>query len=389
MKMVAWVTYKAGDDLPALGGSGPAYRLRTTVDAAAVSRLAQVFGLTGTPTSQDGYWTLETDAGTLQAYPDGGGTWWYSSAADQAVGTDGVSTGSGSASTSSSSCAADGKCIDPVPPIVPTPVCPPNAVCAIDPEPFVPPADLPSEAEARAIALDLLRRTGADVDHAKVTVDGPYDSWYITIDPEVDGLPVSGFSASVGVGPKGEIVSASGTLAQPERLGDYPVLDTRATVDRLNAETAGYASRGAEDTPSSVEGTAVAPGGAIEPSPPDPTVLCVTSDDAAKAAASDGAADLTCPTEPYVEPKPVEVTLHGAERILVMVYANDDSPDAYLVPGYRFTGDEDTVLDQAAVDDDSLLPPPVQTDAKSEPNGKSEPAGQPQPAVAPSVGEAK
>lgn len=431
MKMAAWVTYVAGDDLPVLGGSGPAYRLHGTVDEAVVRRLAGVFGLEGTPTEQDGYWTLETDAGMLQAYPGGGGTWWYSSVTGPRAVTD-VATSSGGGTAES--CAAD-KCIDPVPLDPPVSDCPPDADCA-QPEPFVPPADLPSKDEARTIALDLLRKVDADVDHAKVTVDGPYDSWYVTVEPAVDGATVSGYSFSVSVGPKGAILAAGGSLAKPERLGDYPVLDTRATIDRLNAETAGYAT-GAEDSPLVMQDTVpgdeatttiivdegagsgrcetlTLPDGTTEEQCSEPAPYpCLAPQ---TAVADDGtttemtpppdlpstAVDSVPPTGaaypidcgPYVEPEPVEITLHGAERILVMVYANDNSGDAYLVPGYRFTGDQDTVLDQPAVDDDSLLPPPVVPDGREpslpDPGGtKSTPAEPPVSAVATSVGEPK
>jgi hypothetical protein len=122
------------------------------------------------------------------------------------------------------------------------PDCPPDSKCVapqpVEPAPQpptpTPPADLPAKDEARKIALDLLAATGMDVDGAKVTVDGPYDAWYVTVEPVLDGVPVAGWVASAGVGSKGVITSASGTLAAPERLGDYPLLDTRAAIARFN-----------------------------------------------------------------------------------------------------------------------------------------------------------
>ncbi len=59
------------------------------------------------------------------------------------------------------------------------------------------------------------------------------------------------------------------------------------------------------------------------------------------------------PTEPM---EPQEVVLHEAERILVLIGANDGSGDAYLVPGYRMRGGDEWVVDVPAVDDESLLP---------------------------------
>lgn len=43
--MLAWVTYVPGDDLPALGGEAPAYKLSGTVDEAQVRALADALGL--------------------------------------------------------------------------------------------------------------------------------------------------------------------------------------------------------------------------------------------------------------------------------------------------------------------------------------------------------
>ena len=54
--------------------------------------------------------------------------------------------------------------------------------------------------------------------------------------------------------------------------------------------------------------------------------------------------------------EPQEVVLHEAERILVLIGANDGSGDAYLVPGYRMRGGDEWVVDVPAVDDESLLP---------------------------------
>jgi hypothetical protein len=181
-------------------------------------------------------------------------------------------------------------------------------------------------------------------------------------------MVASGLSSSVQVGPKGVIVGAGGTLARPERLGDYPVLDTHKAIDRLNAQMIVPMGRPEVLTAegSAAEGSAAADDVAPTPAEADPTV---PSDQP------------LLPTEPYVPPEPQTIVLHGAERILLLVPASDGSTDAYLVPGYRFTGDEETVMDQIAVDDASLVPPtPVPTAVPDQP--------QVDPAV-PAVGETK
>jgi len=291
---LAYVRYVAGDDLPTLGGEAPAYRLAGSVDEARVRQLADALGLDGEVTHEGDVWRMASDDAVLEVVDDGGAAWWYSQQPDGAV----SSSGGGSAGcepgpavdcsftevgeavppTTTIVCgeAADPECptedcaaADCVEPVEPQKECPPDGICTeptpdgecprdadcsvepcapnadgdcprILPAPIepVPAADLPSEDEARAIALDLLAATGADVDDAKVTIDGPYEAWYVNVEHAIDGVPVSGWFSSVGVGPQGEILHANGILAETERLGDYPLLDTRAAIDRLNDQQA-------------------------------------------------------------------------------------------------------------------------------------------------------
>lgn len=277
---LAWVTYKAGDGLPELGGEATAYRLDGRVDEASVRALATALDLQGDPARDGGIWRMTAGDAVLEVYEDNGASWWYS-ANQGAVSSGGGSAGcdpeattceataTGSAQgattvpgqecgTEGASCASDpssgecppgAECVEPPrPPEAPCATdadcgtvtsCPPDTRCAV-PDPIVSPADLPSKAEARQVALRLLAATGLDLADAKVTVDGPYDAWYVNVEPVVDGLPVSGWVASVSVGSKGAIVNASGTLASLERLGDYPLIDTRAAIDRLNEMQGGF-----------------------------------------------------------------------------------------------------------------------------------------------------
>ena len=409
MRIGGWVTYVAGDDLPALGGVGPAYRLSGTVDEARVRTLADALELAGDPVHEAGYWHLRTDDAVLEVYDDGGGYWWYgiqqrevpaqgggspgcepgpavdcgvaSEAGavppEAAVAPDGpVTTIVQRDATASGSCTAyeakDGTTVEEC--VSGDEPCPPDASCTLPApiEPPPPPADLPSEDEAREVALDLLRSTGMDVADAKVTVDGPYDAWYVSVEPKLDGLPVSGWAASVSVGSKGAITSASGTLATPELLGDYPLIDTKAAIDRLNEQqqafddviplgAPGRASSSGEETTLEV------------PASPPPTIVeCTTGPDGAESCSGTGGdgcfayppdadADLdgpttTYPCRPYAEPEPVEVVLHEAERVLVQLPSFDGTGDSYLLSGYRFTGDDGHIAEVAAVDDESLAP---------------------------------
>lgn len=366
MAMAAWVHYVAGDDLPLLGGDGPAYRVSGSIDKAALRRVAEALGMEGEPTERDGLWHLESGGATLEAYEGGGGTWWYTSAS--LARPDGSSS-SGGGSAGSPGCAPDAtECVTTSDPgdgaVVPTttvldpdqPVsdtdCPVDTKCAYpEPEPFRPPADLPTKDEATTIATDLLRSTGAAVDDATVIVDGPYDAWYVSIEPKVEGLPVSQMVFTAAVGPKGEILSAAGVINTAERVGDYPTLDTRAAIDRLNE--GGYYGGGreamAEDL--AVQDTVTMETTATEGmAAEDPSTTLASPE---TAIACDPAADCVDSGQPT---EPTEIVLHEAERVLVLVYANDDSTDVYLVPGYRFRGDDEVVVDVPSVDDESLLP---------------------------------
>lgn len=436
MSMAAWVTYVAGEDLPALGGEAPAYRVTGSIDETNVRALADALGMDGEPTEQDGYWHLEAGDATLDVYPGTGGAWSYwveqGTRLDVGSGSTGSSTGSAGcadgattcttivtepADTPVADCAPGTKCVEPTPVTtspcppdamctLPVEECPPNADCAI-PEPVqtTVPIDLPSEDEARRIALDLLTSTGMDVADAKVTVDGPYDAWYVNVEPTVDGTPVSGWYASVSVGSQGTVLNANGILTGAERLGDYPVLDTTAAIDRLNAQQGDWqaypldedlsarsgpvstsvsasASAGAssEDSAASAPAagtsqsetiaTSVEP---VEPSckeQPDGREICepVTTvpgecvpivpgqtPDGEVPAIAQCAEPMPMP-EPVPEPEPIEVVLTEAERILVLLPAIDDSGDSYLVPGYRLGAEDGTSVDVAAVADESLAP---------------------------------
>ena len=351
--MLAWVTYAAGDDLPVLGGEAPAYRLTGNVGEAEVRALADALGVDGDLVHEGPAWKVAGDGGTLEVYEGGGAPWWYSSTGGGPVAGSGSSAGSAgrgvacpevsddgavdcdvatvttyptcTASDGPSECVTDecprnAECAAPPT----TLVCPPDTYCdcytpeggivgceyleppadadctvhadGYDPcpddttDPPAPPADLPSEDEARAIALELLEATGIDPEGAEVTVDGPYDAWYVTVEPRIDGVP-SGLVATASVGSEGQVTNAGGYLGTPERLGDYPVLDTRAAIDRANARQGeGSAYRGGVAMDTAV-GSAEAPAG------DDPvTTAAAVKDRPAECEACDGNGERTVST---------------------------------------------------------------------------------------------
>jgi len=440
--LMAWVTYVAGDGLPAQGGEAAAYRLAGSVDEGRVRALAEALGVDGAIEDTGESWLVTDGRATLEAVDDGGAAWWYSTTAMDV----GVSSGGGTAGCepgpaadctlaetgqavptttivcgatkadpatpecATASCPGSADCIEPA---LPDEQCPPNALCT-EPAPMPtlpdPAAGLPSEEEARSIALDLLAATGADVDAARVTVDGSYDAWYVSVEHTLDGVPVSGWSATVAVGPGGEVLHANGMLAQPERLGDYPLVDARAAIDRLNEQQSAVFEGGWSPYPGAAGDTATADAAVGAPVtapcdpqlPPeeldrclaaggyaipttsvpnpcpddtaaieeDPASRCVdpqcmpgsvpvTTTVPGEAPVTTLAPIPTCDPvppvepEPIPEPEPLEVVLTTAEPVLVLTV---DPEGAYLVPGYRFGNEDGHQVDVAAVADDHLAP---------------------------------
>lgn len=376
MSMRANVVYVAGPDLPELGGEATAYRLRGEADEATVQRIADALGLAGTPEREGTVWRVTDGQHTLEVNPGMGSSWWYgdTSATKSSVMVDDGAAREGAAG-----------CIEPVAP---------DGATASDDYQCVPVTtiptvakDLPSEADARRIALDLLEATGLDTADAVVTIDGPYEGWYVNVEATIGGLS-TGLHSSVTVGPKGAIQWASGTIAEADDLGSYPLVDTAEAIDRLNEGFGGFAgwSYGygyAEDSVTTSEGSAsvgatepaVAPATdpAVDPGQPttDPGCIALADDSVACQTGVDCSAPTTIVGRelsredaasscggfaPYEPSEPVEVVLNDATPILMLVGATDGSNDGYLVPGYRFSGADGVVVDQMALTDGALAP---------------------------------
>lgn len=442
------VTYIAGDDLPALGGSAPVMRVDGSVTEARIREIADALGLSGEvkrePVVEKGVeqWTVrDEDAGrVLEVWVGGGFASWSYSRIFGDVEPGAASGGSGSTGSGSSSSSGgtddtvSGDVEEPVSSDAEEPVSSdaeePARVttvpCAVSPDgadgktvescegpPVERPSDLPTQDEARTIALDLLERAGFDVGGADVRVDDQFTSWIVTAEPRVDGYRTLGLGQSVNVGPKGAIEYAGGSLASVETLGDYPMIDTRAAIERLNAGDygGGRAAMGdvAVDT-GTATGTATgddsvgAPAQSDEPvstdvppdsgsttttavgTDPDASSGCKVQPDGREICEDPGVIEpeptpLPEPVpepEPIPEPEPVDVTLTKAEVVLSLMSTWDGSA-VYLVPSYEFEGadpdgnvHEPTVI---AIDDEFLQPPSSSTvtTAAGSGGGQSEP----------------
>lgn len=361
MTMLAPFRYVAGDDLPELGGDGPAYRLADEVDLDRLREVAAVLGVDGEVEELDrgsGTWQIEgADGSTVGASAYGGGQWWYAKAAAPAAASESTASGSAGCPDDLDARACEERLLrereaaavggEVAPTVAP---CPPEAgegICDLPPlGPPQPRPDLPSREDAEHAARDLFRALGVDVRDAEVTVDGPGDAWYVTFEPRVDGWRASGYALVASVGTGGQITSAGGVLSDPDELGRYPMLGTRAALERFEEQVAGWSAHG--------EGVA------------DVALDCAAAS-AAPSAPTDEVLDADDPPAVGVEERcapvpqePVEVVLHDAEAILMLVPSFEDDRSSYLVPGYRMRGDDGQWVDVLAVDDGSLVPAPVE-----------------------------
>jgi hypothetical protein len=457
-------TYVPGDGLPDGGGREPAYRLPTSVDEGAVREIAAALGIDAAPTEQDGAWHATAGDMALDVYGPGGSWSAYRNVAEPApagAGAEGgttattvapdtpVSDDSAVAPGTAAGSASGGGCIERdgvtecTAQTQAEQPCPddPRALCP-EPRPFAPPqpperpADLPSEDEARDIALDLLGAAGTDVEGADVQVTDATIQWTVTVEPRVGGLPAPGLAAYVAVGAGGRVDSASGDVGPPEELGDYDLIDTRAALERLNDGSWGYRTMGTAAVDSAVAQTetndATASAGAagpVNPLPPESSAGGGSSGSpgspgaagggstggggaggsdpsegatAAPAEEPPGSAPTTGTTPPTAidggpsiapgeptpggpplapepAPEPVEVPVTDAEVVLVSVPSWDDT-GTYLVPGYRFTADDGSDPMVPAVSDDVLEPPPGEGEDPGGPGpGGDDPVPLPQP----------
>lgn len=380
------VEYRVHGPLPALAATAPAYRLGSTAPVVEVARLAAALGLDGEVGEEDGAWVVRDAARRLRVERLPGLPWSLGTAcpeapvrsdaavtsgaaADAAVTSEaaadvscGVAAGgsSGSAGGVAPSAAAcdGGTCVSPpVPADLPAPVpVPPGTAVAVDckapgaacsapavPPPGPPveeparPAGLPPRPEAEHLARDAFTRMGVGLDG--FAMDDGWSTWEATVRARLDGVPVMGLGAGLGIGTGGTIVHGYGFLALPERIGEYPLVGTDAGLRRLRegsgpgprplgavADPAvGQIPQGAEPA---VDLPAPDQGGAAAPCPP-------ACDVPQPAVAVDGCPE-TAACDVFPPPTPVVHTVTGAHLVLVHL-------DAVLVPAYVFElegGDE-------------------------------------------------
>ena len=207
--------------------------------------------------------------------------------------------------------------------------CAPDQPC----EPPPPPADLPSESEAKEIALRTLERAGIDTS-GSMEAYGPADGWNITTEPRVDDRRVFGLGTYLQIGAKGKIVSAGGRLVTTDAIGDYPLVTTAKGFERLKEQGG--------------SGPGVLRGG------PEPAIAIA-------------------PGEPVPDggpPQPIVRTITGVTLGLQPTFGGETN---YLAPVFLFETDDGGVVPVPAVVDELL----------QQPGG----AGVPEPAPVPEPGQ--
>lgn len=295
--MVANVRYELADGVTTSTKEAKAYDFGDTTEAA-VAKLAKAFGVSGSVKKDGEAWTVGdgSKSGDTLYVSNGGGV--FSMSTQFAGG-------------GSSGCAMS------------DPVAPDAAVASDQPMPeCVPvtttiPANAPTAASAKKAATDVLKAAGVDIDGAKVTTesfDGATQN--VRFQHTVDGATVDGYETYVGVGPRDEIISASGYLGTPSSVGSYELASLTRAVERLNASYSNVQTLEARDI-------------AIAPADPG--------------SGGTGSAEPTPPVEPTV----VKLT---SVKVGLMLQSDADG-DLWLVPAYEFgTPDNGTIAAQAADD---------------------------------------
>ena len=350
----SYITYLFDGQLPVLDstGTGWSFPAGATPDLDRLARMAAALGVEGevhhVPADQGGGWMAgpaDYSGATLWVGSDGMLSWWYNPApsdpmkgggragcaypevvADSDEGGD-AGTDAGEAETPAAP--GDTIVVDPMP------------VCE-EPEP---PVGVPNESEAIAAATALFAELGYD--NADYDFEAYADEWganvtaYLLIDGQ--RAPIS---LSAGFGENGALTWAGGVLAEPVAVGEYPLVDTAAGLERLNDDSGQWLyygmnylmdvvrDSGAESSvgggSDGVEG--VEADGATEPAPVDPAV------------------DMPMPCEADTgcempELEPIEIHFSTVRLGVTTIYDVDGT--VWLLPAFVFgnaNGEEYTVI---------------------------------------------
>lgn len=331
-----WQTkFIAGADLPALDSEAKSYVISgRSVSVSDISDMAAVFGVSGDVEEVDanmgGGYRIGSDNGSTDSFWVSGDSmhyWSYSPKWDESnvVGCAIASSPDGSVTTEPVDCAR--------------------------PEP---PANVPSDGEARALFTSLMEKMNLNADD--LVLESYADEWGASVYAyvKIDGVR-SPLTVSVGFGAEGAVTFASGFLGEVTDGASYPRIGTAAALERLNSDYANPMLRGGvaiddvvaiDVASSSSMGVGVSAEGqsgssmevaATDTAVPVPeTVVPVPAPDVTEIDPLTIPVD-SVPVEMTIEVQ--EITIVAVEEELVMLYGADGS--IYLVPGYAFIAAED------------------------------------------------
>ncbi|MFZ8967612.1 MAG: hypothetical protein ACO20G_01085 [Ilumatobacteraceae bacterium] len=349
------------DSLPALptDAVGYVHRAGSTVAEATAVALAEAFGVDPTPVERPQEYMVEWAFGpedgsapslTIDAYAQH--YWWYSSGWSDRV------EYAESAPACTETITADGEV---------TVDCP-----EWDPEP---PVGVPTAADAEARAREIIRAAGFD--DSALTFEVSADEWYASVyasEPLIAGLDgVTATNWNFGFGAEGRLEYAGGVLSAPDAVGPYPLVDVDTAVQRLQEMYVSSGWYGGDDVAIDLPAEAGAGSDAavsviveeevvmVEPSPePLPAPAPEPDMPAPDMVAPDMAAPDMIEDERWIEPtEPTEITLTLVDVVADLWWTEDVDGNVWLLPAYRFIGDDDGWYTVPAVTDEFMVETPT------------------------------
>ena len=307
------------ENFPALPTADVGYVFDGSAEISAdqVRAIAAAFAVSGDPVRADeGTWNVGPNDGsapTVWVYPDAQQSWNYNGPWTDAVMSDVCAVSIDSEGNETSDC----------------------------PEP-TPPVGVPSAEEAEQRARDTLAALG--VDAGTLTFETFADEWSANViaDDRTAERPAIRFW-NFGYGAEGVLQWAGGTLATPQPVGPYPLVDLDTAMGRLR-------DQGGIGVPMPLFDEAVAEGDAATSGvAPDEGDGVVTPDTVV--------ADEPLPVDPAVEPpidrEAMTVTLVDVEADLWWVWDSDNT--MWLIPAYRFIDTDGGWHTVPAVTDEFLI----------------------------------